>query len=119
MKKELNCNFVEEEESSDDDDEDFEDFDEYEDKTKKIENAIKEISDINNSDIYQYFTNSMKNLEEINKSIVINFINSLNDVEKKNLENIIHTRQIQINYNSQIFYIPRRTVIIKRRTPNN
>ena len=119
MKKELNCNFVEEEESSDDDDEDFEDFDEYEDKKKEIENAIKEISDINNSDIYQYFTNSMKNLEEINKPIVINFINSLNDVEKKNLENIIHTRQIQINYNNQIFYIPRRTVIIKRRTPNN
>ena len=83
MKKELNCNFVEEEESSDDDDEDFEDFDEYEDKKKEIENAIKEISDINNSDIYQYFTNSMKNLEEINKPIVINFINSLNDIEKK------------------------------------
>ena len=118
MKKELKCNFVEEEESSDDD-EDFEDSDESEDKKKEIDKIIKEISNINNSDIYQYFTNSMKNLEEINKPIVINFINSLSDIEKKNLENIIHTRQILINYNNQIFYIPRRTVKIKRGTPNN
>ena len=102
-----------------DDDEDFEDSDESEDKKKEIDKIIKEISNINNSDIYQYFTNSMKNLEEINKPIVINFINSLSDIEKKNLENIIHTRQILINYNNQIFYIPRRTVKIKRGTPNN
>ena len=43
MKKELKCNFVEEEESSDDD-EDFEDSDESEDKKKEIDKIIKEIS---------------------------------------------------------------------------
>ena len=119
MKKELDCNFVEEEESSDDDEEDFEDSDEYEDVKKETENTIKEISDINNSDVYEYFTNSMKNLEEINKPIVLNFINSLNEIEKKNLENIIHTRQVKVNYNDQTIYIPRRTVKIIRNTPNN
>jgi hypothetical protein len=119
MKKELDCNFVEEEESSDDDEEDFEDSDEYEDVKKETENTIKEISEINNSDVYEYFTNSMKNLEEINKPIVLNFINSLNEIEKKNLENIIHTRQVKVNYNDQTIYIPRRTVKIIRNTPNN
>ena len=86
---------------------------------KETDNTIKGISEINNSDVYEYFTNSMKNLEEINKPIVLNFINSLNEIEKKNLENIIHTRQVKVNYNDQTIYIPRRTVKIIRNTPNN
>ena len=111
MKKELNCNFVEEDENSDSD---FIDFIELEDEKELVDETINDNENIKNSDIYQYFTNTMKNLENYDKNLVDNFVHSLSDLNKNALENLIHTRQVKINYKEEEIYIPRRTVKIKR-----
>ena len=111
MKKELNCNFVEEDENSDSD---FIDYIELEDEKELVDETINDNENIKNSDIYQYFTNTMKNLENYDKNLVDNFVHSLSDLNKNALENLIHTRQVKINYKEEEIYIPRRTVKIKR-----
>ena len=111
MKKELNCNFVEEDENSDSD---FIDYIELEDEKELIDEKINDNENIKNSDIYQYFTNTMKNLENYDKNLVDNFVHSLSEQNKNALENLIHTRQVKINYKEEEIFIPRRTVKIKR-----
>ena len=110
MKKELNCNFVEEEENSDD----FIDYIPLENEKELVDETINENENIKNSDIYQYFTNAMKNLENYDKNLVDNFVHSLSEPNKNALENLIHTRQVKINYKEEEIFIPRRTVKIKR-----
>ena len=110
MKKELNCNFVEEEENSDD----FIDYIPLENEKELVDETINENENIKNSDIYQYFTNAMKNLENYDKNLVDNFVHSLSEQNKNALENLIHTRQVKINYKEEEIFIPRRTVKIKR-----
>ena len=112
MKKELNCNFVEEEENSDFDD--FIDYNELEEEREIVDETINNNENIKNSDVYQYFTNTLNFLKNYNQGLIDNFYNSLNNNDKKTLENLIHTRQVKINYKNEEYSIPRRTVKIRR-----
>ena len=112
MKKELNCNFVEEEENSDFDD--FIDYNELEEEREIVDETINNNENIKNSDVYQYFTNTLNFLKNYNQGLIDNFYNSLNNNDKKTLENLLHTRQVKINYKNEEYSIPRRTVKIRR-----
>ena len=112
MKKELNCNFVEEDENSDYDD--FIDYNELEEEREIVDETINNNENIKNSDVYQYFTNTLNFLKNYNQGLIDNFYNSLNNNDKKTLENLIHTRQVKINYKNEEYSIPRRTVKIRR-----
>jgi hypothetical protein len=112
MKKELNCNFVEEEENSDFDD--FIDYNELEEEREIVDETINNNENIKNSDVYQYFTNTLNFLKNYNQGLIDNFYNSLGVNDKKTLEHLIHTRQVKINYKNEEYSIPRRTVKIRR-----
>jgi hypothetical protein len=112
MKKELNCNFVEEEENSDFDD--FIDYNELEEEREIVDETINDNENIKNSDVYQYFTNTLNFLKNYNQGLIDNFYNSLGVNDKKTLEHLIHTRQVKINYKNEEYSIPRRTVKIRR-----
>ena len=112
MKKELNCNFVEEEENSDFDD--FIDYNELEEEREIVDETINNNENIKNSDVYQYFTNILTFLKNNNPNIIDNFYNSLNINDKNNLENLMHTRQVKIKYKNEEYSVPRRTLHIIR-----
>ena len=109
LKKETKWNFIDENDEFDEE----EDLEYYSDKNN-INKSINQIDNINNSDVYENFTTTMKHLKELKKQLVLNFVNSLFNSDKKILENLIHTREVETNYNNQKIYIPRRTVKIKR-----
>ena len=112
MKKELNCNFVEEDENSDYDD--FIDYNELEEEREIVDETINNNENIKNSDVYQYFTNILTFLKNNNPNIIDNFYNSLNINDKNNLENLMHTRQVKIKYKNEEYSVPRRTLHIIR-----
>ena len=120
MKKEINCNFVEGEESDDDD------LDEEERQIKEeqkllidefTENKIEikqcEIS-FSAVDEFQEFVNCLQNLEINNPTIIAQFKESLTPQEVIALKELVHVRKIQVTYNNTTLNVPRRTVRIKR-----
>ena len=114
MKKELKCNFVEEEyneeEEEDEDNETNIDFNE------KVENALAGNNNINNCDEFKYYTQVMKLIRE-NDSDIYNYILKETSSGNSNIiEELFKIRNIKINYNNKEFTVPRKTVkIVKRK----
>ena len=122
MKDDLNCNFIEDEED-DDDDEGLDENTLY----KKLRNQLDDVEieennnnkndldflDITKKDEFELFVEIVNKLQL--KDELENKLNSIE--EKENFNNIFHTRRINVNYNNSVIYVPRRTVKIKRPTP--
>ena len=115
MKKELKCNFVEEdydeeEEEEDEDDETNIDFNE------KVENALGGNNNINNCDEFKYYTEVMKLIRE-NDPDIYNYISK--EIFSRNpniIEELFKIRNIKIIYHNKEFTVPRKTVkIVKRK----
>jgi len=58
-------------------------------------------------------------MSAIDLSFWNNWVNSLSDKERQSLNNLIHTRRININHNEIHANVPRKLVKIIGRTPNN
>ena len=112
MKKETNCNFInenenEEEEEDEDDDED----EEIEEIKDIIHDILHPNEEIKKADEYQYFCNIMNDLKNNDKDIY----NILNDNFKGELERLLLVRNINITYQGKQLIVPRKTVkIIKQ-----
>ena len=110
MKKETNCNFIEEQENEDDEDDD--DDEDLEDIKETIQDILCENKNIKNADEYKYFCdiiNEIKNNEN-------NIYKVLNDSSNGELEELLLIRNININYKGKEFTVPRKTVkIIKNK----
>ena len=113
MKKELHCNFVDEEEDKDDDlfDEGEIDFN----FINKVDLALSGNQNIQNSDEFKYFAQIMKNVKEKDPETY----NALIDDDMNGDDNIINDlcklRNIKIIYKNKEYTVPRRTVRIKRK----
>ena len=67
-------------------------------------------------DEYEYYKNSIELLMQYDKNLFDSWINSLNDKQKEILNNIIHTRRINVSNNNFSANVPRKVVKIKRNT---
>ena len=114
MKKETECNFVEEDEENefdkDDDDDLFED-DEYH---NNIEQALSTNENIKLSDEFKFFSEIIKNIKENDKDTYEYIISRIKSGEKF-LETITKIRNIKVKYNNKEFTVPRKIVKIIRK----
>lgn len=139
MKKEIDCNFVEEEDDLEGEDED--DGGEIEGskiiQVKKLAKAVARINKtyslddldedkkmaqlINNavSSEYDEYLIFRQALQRLPPSILNEFQGLLNDPERHLLMDLMQTKRIKVEYNNMIVNIPRRTVKLKRTEENN
>ena len=113
MKKELKCNFVEDENEEEEEEED-EDEDLENDYSDKIEDILKKNDNINSSDEFQYFTRVMKYIKENSNDIYTDIIEKSFDGKPEILEDMFKIRNIKIMYKEKEFTVPRKTVKIIR-----
>ena len=113
MKKELKCNFVEEE--NDEEEEEEEEDEQNIDFNDKVENILSVNENINNCDEFKYYTQVMKYIRD-NDSEMYNYLLKETTSGKTNImEELFKVRNIKITYNNKDFTVPRKTVkIIKR-----
>ena len=111
MKKELKCNFVEEEENEDEEEEESEDEDEF---SSYIDQALNCNDNIKSSDEFAFFAKVMKNIKE-NDSISYNYISEKTKNGIKAIEELSQIRNIKIKYNEKEYTVPRKTVKIIRK----
>ena len=113
MKKELNCNFVEDEEESEEEEDDTDN--EFE---EKVEIALSGNDNIKKSDEFKFFNLIMKNLEKTDNYLFGKFLSNMSDNEVQMFEEISKVRNINIKYNGKEYCVPRKTVRIKRNGKN-
>ena len=110
MKKETNCNFIEEKENEDDEDDD--DDEDLEDIKETIQDILCENKNIKNADEYKYFCDIINEIKNNENDIY----KVLNDSSNGELEELLLIRNININYKGKEFTVPRKTVkIIKNK----
>ena len=114
MKKELKCNFVEED--NDEEEEEEEEEEQNIDFNEKVENVLSVNDNINNCDEFKYYTQVMKYIRD-NDHDMYNYLLKETSTGKTNLmEELFKVRNIRITYNNKDFTVPRKTVkIIKRK----
>jgi len=119
MKKELNVNFVEDDEDSDHDEGDdtegeMTDLREIKDLIKKTINPIKDI------DEFKMFSELLIFLKNNKNDIYSLWENTLNEKDKNDVNNLFATKRINIQTNkNDNIQIPRRIIKIKRNQNNN
>ena len=122
-KKEIDCNFVEGDDSDDDDDEAreikkklMENEEDFNDNKKELENCEFTFKGV---DEFKQFSECLKSIETINPEISKQFLSSLTTKEATILQELIQLRKVIVRYNNKVFYVPRRQIKIRRTNQNN
>ena len=114
MKKETNCNFVQDNDNDEEDEEEEEDsFEEDEEFNSDIDKALKGNDNIKNSDEFKFFSNVIKNIKERDKDLYSYLVNMI-DKGEKIVDDLSFVRNIKIKYKEREFTVPRKTVKIIR-----
>jgi len=108
MKKEINCNFIEEQDNEEEEDEDDEDMKEVKDA---INNILNENENIKNANEYKFFSETINNIKN-NDNKIFEFIYQ---GFKGKIDELLLLRSININYKGKQFEVPRKTVKIIRK----
>ena len=121
-RKKLNFGFISDEEDDEDnnsrdkdkdnDSEDDNEYNEFKESKKLVE---KTINPIKNIDEFKYFIDLLNYLNNNKKNEYNCWINSLDEKKRKDVNNLMETKRIniQLNKNNNVF-IPRRILTIKR-----
>ena len=114
MKKELKCNFVEDENIDEEEEEDEEEEDEDNiEFNEKVENILANNDNINTCDEFQYFSQIMKITSEKDRDI---YNSAIEEFKNTNiLQELFKVRNIKVKYNDKEFTVPRKTVKIIRK----
>ena len=115
MKKETDCNFVEDGENKDDQEDKDEDWFEDDEFHNSIVQALNANENIKSSDEFKFFSEIIKNIKENDKLAYDSVINKIKNGEAK-IEYISKLRNIKIKYNEKELIVPRRIVKIIRKT---
>ena len=111
---EMKCGFIECEENEEDEDDSI-DIDEQDKNLEdEIKIAIKNYEHIVKYDEFQVFSETFQRLKNENENIVNELIIGLTREETLDLYNLIHVRNVKVEYNGSKIEIPRRTLRIKR-----
>ena len=115
MKKETDCNFIENS-SEDEEDEEYEDDDDINELKENTENILYENENIKNSDEYKFFSDIIKRLKSNESDLMNNITNNGQNLNAVNTINeLMVVRNINIKYKGKNFKVPRKTVrIIKK-----
>jgi hypothetical protein len=108
MKKEINCNFIEEQDNEEEEDEDDEDMEEIKDV---INNILNENENIKNANEYKYFSETINSIKNNDNKI----FGIINQGFKGKIDELLLLRSININYKGKQFEVPRKTVKIIRK----
>lgn len=114
LKKELNCNFVEEDSNDDDDKDEDEEDDEKEIFEGKIQECLKNNDNLRNSDEFEYYSKILNMLETNEGQFLKEFVQTLNADSFDKFKKLSLVRNVQVNFNGKICNVPRRTVKIKK-----
>lgn len=79
---------------------------------QKLINSLK--TPLVSSDEYQFFHQTLSNINSFNRELLSGFTNLLNEPQKHMWNELVHTRRIQVNHSGLKLDVPRRTVRIKR-----
>ena len=110
---EMKCGFIEYEENEEDEDDSI-DIDEQDKNLEdEIKIAIKNYEHIVKYDEFQVFSETFQRLKNENENIVNELIIGLTREETLDLYNLIHVRNVKVEYNGSKIEIPRRTLRIK------
>ena len=119
MKKELKCNFVDED-NGEEEEEEEEDEGEYLDEidyefNENIENILIGDNNINNSDEFKYYTQVMRYIKENEPDIYNHILGENGERNADIIEDLFKVRNIKIKYNDKEYTVPRKTVrLIKK-----
>ena len=128
MKKDIDCNFVEENEEDDD----------MESWNNNGQNMIRnyfqknyyelcmELQDeddplfafgetFKNQDEFYYFQQLLENVQKMDNNLYQKFCENLTPSEMHNLQELVHVRNVSVQYNNTLINVPRRTIKIKRK----
>ena len=108
MKRETNCNFIEESEFEEEEDEESEELEDFKETIKEI---FSENENIKNADEYNYFGGIMNELKKSNNKTY----ESLNTSLGGNLDELMLIRNIKIKYKGKDYKVPRKTVQISKK----
>ena len=108
MKKEINCNFIEEQENEEEEDEEDEDMEEIKDS---INNILNENENIKNANEYKFFSETINSIKNNDNKI----FEIINQGFKGIIDELLLLRTININYKGKQFEVPRKTVKIIRK----
>jgi len=113
MRKELKCNFVEDEDEEEEEEEDDEVDAEFNDK---VEQVLSGNDSINKCDEFNYYTQVMKFIKENDPQIYGYLIQETTFPSGNGnyVEELFKVRNIKIKYNDKEFTVPRKTVRIIR-----
>ena len=113
MRKELKCNFVEDEDEEEEEEEDDEFDAEFNDK---VEQVLSGNDSINNCDEFKYYTQVMKFIKQNDQQIYSYLIQETTFTSGNGnyVEELFKVRNIKITYNNKEFTVPRKTVKIIR-----
>ena len=115
MKKELNCNFVEDNNDEEEEEEEEEDDDVDAEFNEKVENILNGNDNIKNSDEFKYFTQVMKFTKEKDTDLYNSILQEIHEETTNIMENLFKVRNIKIKYNDKELTVPRKTVKIVKR----
>ena len=113
MKKELKCNFVEDENEEEEEEEEDDEID-Y-DFNEDVENILSGDNNINNSDEFKFFSQVMKYIRENDQEIYNRLITECLSGHSNFIEELFKIRNIKIKYNNKEFTVPRKTVKIVKK----
>ena len=111
--KEIQCNFIENEENEDDSCNEEDIFDKNFNEQIKI--SLKDYYDIVNCDEFKVFSNTFYGIKNCDEKLMKEIVSMFNESEMKFLKNLLYVRNIKIEYNGEEIEIPRRTLKIKRK----
>ena len=113
MKKEVKCNFVDEDnEEEEPEEEEEEEEDKNFDFNKIIETIFSENEKINNYDEFKYYTQVMQIIKDNEPEIYQYFLKETSSGKTNIMEELFKIRNIQITFHNKNFIVPRKTVKI-------
>jgi hypothetical protein len=108
MKRETNCNFIEESEVEEEEDEESEELEDFKETIKEI---FSENENIKNADEYNYFGGIINELKKSDNKTYEELNSSFNG----KLEELMLIRNINVNYKGNDYKVPRKTVKILKK----
>ena len=108
MKRETDCNFIEEEKEEEDEEDEDDDIEEVKNLAQEILDANENIK---NADEYRFFSEVIKDI----KNNDIEAFKLLNNNFRGKLEELLFVRNVNISYKGKQYNVPRKTVRIVKK----
>ena len=110
--EEIQCDFIECEENEEISKNIENEPDKYFENAVKI--SLKNYENVNKCDEFKIFNDTFHSIKNIDENLMNEIMNDFDKNETSIVYNLLHVRNIKVEYNGEKFEIPRRTLKIKR-----